>query len=399
MITPIQDTLFTTPPRTAPPSNVLSWGLGVDSSAILVRWLDDPSTRDFELDDLVVVVSHTGDEYHSTLRDAEQVVLPLLARHRVRLVEVARTRRNTTAAGEGVGVLSDTTAPVRLHADQGYALSDELLSAATVPQLGSRRCSLRAKGAVLDPVIANLTGGQPYRHYLGFETGELRRAERDAGYNTDLRTGTYPLLSWKWSRQDALDYLQRTTGRAFYKSACTYCPFQFSSKTGIAAALQRFREEPRAAAHALYLEHIAACFNPRQGLLAQGRLRDAVEAAGLHEVLDLYARHLADQEHGLYEVRRVATPRRAATPAIARSVRRLYRGSATQLHARLAAMEGPLETTSDGITRSWRHHRGADAPWLEHFFVVAPTVGVDDKQRPGFEAAFSAVSGATPTLV
>ena len=104
----------------------------------------------------------------------------------------------------------------------GHPDAYELLSAATVPQLGSRRCSLRAKGAVLDPIIARLTAGQPFRHYIGFETGELRRAERDATYNTDLRRGEYPLLAWSWSRTDALDYLYRVTGRRWQKSACSY---------------------------------------------------------------------------------------------------------------------------------------------------------------------------------
>ena len=56
-----------------------------------------------------------------------------------------------------------------------------------------QRSSARAKGAVLDPVIARLTGGQPYQHYVGFELDETVRAERDAAYNTAARTGCYPL--------------------------------------------------------------------------------------------------------------------------------------------------------------------------------------------------------------
>ena len=95
------------------------------------------------------------------------------------------------------------------------------------------------------------------------------------------------------------------------------CPFQFASKAGMATALDRYRQEPKAGAHALYLEHVAACFNPRQGLLAGGRLVDAVRSAGLTEVLDIFAGHLAAQEHGLYEVRRVATARCDAKASIA----------------------------------------------------------------------------------
>ena len=37
------------------PKVVLSLGLGADSAAILIRFLTDPSSRDFALEDLVVV--------------------------------------------------------------------------------------------------------------------------------------------------------------------------------------------------------------------------------------------------------------------------------------------------------------------------------------------------------
>ena len=64
------------------------------------------------------------------------------------------------------------------------------------------RSSVPWKGDALDPVIAKVTRGQPYRHVMGFEAGERRRAEKDAGYNTDLRTGEYPLITWGWFRDD-----------------------------------------------------------------------------------------------------------------------------------------------------------------------------------------------------
>lgn len=250
-----------------------------------------------------------------------------------------------------------------------------------MPQLGSRRCSLRAKGAVLDPIITTLTSGQPYRHYLGFETGELRRAQRDTVYNTATRYGVYPLLDWQWSRTDAPNYLEKVTKRRWQKSACSYCPFQFSSKAGRADALERYRRDPDAGVHALYLEHVAACLNPRQSLLVQGRLIDLVTHAGLTEVLGLFAEHLAVQQHALYEVRRLDT------------------GAAAALHATLMELPADIDTTPDGITRAWRHRRGTAAPWAEHFYVVAPSTAIAHKQRPGFEALYARATGAVPTLV
>ena len=39
---------------------VLSYGMGADSTSLLLRWLTEPSSRDFAIDDLVVVSSMTG---------------------------------------------------------------------------------------------------------------------------------------------------------------------------------------------------------------------------------------------------------------------------------------------------------------------------------------------------
>jgi hypothetical protein len=36
---------------------VLSLGMGVDSVALLVRWIDHPSTRNFDLADLILVIA------------------------------------------------------------------------------------------------------------------------------------------------------------------------------------------------------------------------------------------------------------------------------------------------------------------------------------------------------
>lgn len=41
---------------------VLSYGMGVESSAVALRWIDEPACRDFPLDDLVVVTAMTGNE-------------------------------------------------------------------------------------------------------------------------------------------------------------------------------------------------------------------------------------------------------------------------------------------------------------------------------------------------
>ena len=42
---------------------VLSYGMGVESSAVLVRWVREPNTRPCPLEDLIVITSQVGDEY------------------------------------------------------------------------------------------------------------------------------------------------------------------------------------------------------------------------------------------------------------------------------------------------------------------------------------------------
>src|SRR4051794_36396829 len=155
----------------------------------------------------------TGDEWEQTGRDVEAHVLPLLREHGVRYVQAARSRRLVTVAGDGVVVLDDSRAPERLHLRGAFRLSDEMRQAGTVPQTGGARlCSVHAKGDVLDPVIRDLTGGRPFRHVIGFEANEPKRAAKDATYNTADRTGEYPLIEWGWDREACEDFIQAVTG-------------------------------------------------------------------------------------------------------------------------------------------------------------------------------------------
>lgn len=70
-----------------------------------------------------------------------------------------------------------------------------------MPQVaGVRKCSLKAKGWPIDKFLADATGSRPYLHAMGYEAGETGRARRDATYDTEVRTGIYPLITWGWDR-------------------------------------------------------------------------------------------------------------------------------------------------------------------------------------------------------
>ncbi len=109
---------------------VLSYGMGVESTAILLRFLEEPDTFEFDLSDLIVVVAMTGDEWEDTRIDVEQHILPRLREHNVRLVQVARAGPSQK---NGIIVLDDSRQPKKLFVEGAYKLSDELQAAGMVP--------------------------------------------------------------------------------------------------------------------------------------------------------------------------------------------------------------------------------------------------------------------------
>lgn len=368
----------------APPRVVLSYGLGVDSTAILLRWIHEPDSRDFSLDELLVVTAMTGNEWAGTIALAEQHILPLLRAHSIRYAQVARASASQT---DGIAILDDSRSPVRVHGQGAYTLGEELLTAGTIPQRGGARlCSAKAKGFPLDRFIATATAGGTFRHVMGFEANEERRAIRDATYNTDVRTGEYPLIDWGWDRQDCIDYIEAILGLTWPKSACVYCPFAWTSAAGRIAAAERFEAHPGEAAQAMLLEYVAVALNPTQTLTDLGPLWTLTGPAAT----EAFTQHLESCEHAVYEVRRVFRaaaddPTKAANSA--RSVRALATGTRPDMiselarrarqHERTVEIDGPLQ-------RVVLSARPEVYPGTEHLLVLAPAV-VADKQLPHFE--------------
>ncbi|UPW04286.1 hypothetical protein M1C57_22265 [Rhodococcus pyridinivorans] len=200
-----------------------------------------------------------------------------------------------------------------------------------------------AKGDVLDPVITRITRGRPYRHVMGFEAGEQRREDKDALFNTDRRTGEYPLIDWGWSRADAIDYTRSILGTRVGKSACTFCPFSFANKSSRAENFARYAEAPEVGARTLLMEHLALALNPAQGLVGGRRLIEMLREHQLDNVLDAVEAILESHEHAIYEIRRILRPRKTDPTELgdaARSVRIRGRGPRAGMHnilGRLAA--------------------------------------------------------------
>jgi hypothetical protein len=379
--------------------------MGLDSTAILLRWLTEPESRDFSLEEMVVITSMTGDEWPETGQMVSELILPLFRAHRIRYIQVARAGPKQA---DGVRVLDDSRTPERLFLEGDYALSQEMLRAGTVPQYGgARRCSAKAKGWPLDQVIGQITEGRPYRHVVGFEANEANRAVRDSGFNTAHRTGVYPLIEWGWDREMCEAYVLQTLGVLFPKSACTYCPFALVTAQGRARTLERFASDPDSGVAALFMEHIAAALNPRQSLAPEIRLYDILAASPDHDqVLALLENRFDKERWAVYEVRRALLPsaRHPDRPGTsARQVRVVAAGSRPAMEHALAAVAiGRSQAVDDSDPRHprvWLRRREPHLPTTEEFFTISPHT-VPDKIGPGFATAWAkATSQPDPSIV
>jgi hypothetical protein len=377
---------------------VLSYGLGVDSTAILLRWLElgvaDLGPETVPLDDIVVITAMTGDEFADTVNAVTAHVLPRLAAAGVRYVQVAR---NGPAQGDGITVLADSRHQMPLHAaGSGWPLSAELVRAGSLPQIasGRRLCSQKFKGWPLDTWLSAELAGRPYYHVMGFNADECRRSERDASYSTPARHSRYPLIAWGWGRADCERYLAQLTGVEWPKSCCSYCPFAVDHH------LARYRKFPERAAQAMFLERVSLAMNPRMTLFANNSVETLVTADANRAALE-QLQTLLDVEHAVYQVRRVYRAKGLA----ARSVTTLMAGSRAAATAWLTLQSeradgaNEVEHGADGqLSRLWLRRRAtATYPSAEEFLVVAPHV-VADKQRIGFGAQWEAVTNPAPTL-
>jgi hypothetical protein len=421
------------------PNTYLSWGMGVESTAILVRWILDPSSRPCELEDLVVVVAQTGDEHEDTKRACEYYILPLLRKHRIRLVQVAR---GGSKEADGIVMLSDTRAPYAMHTAGAYKLSDELLAAGTVPQFaGAHRCALKFKAFVIDTWLALELAGKPHAHAWGYNADETSRVDACEaaiaasplaysmafGFNVDegervarsrefdgkgrpTRIGLYPLVDWAWPREACIDYLWRELGVRWMKSACYFCPFNAELAKATPLGLERLLSDPVAASRALLLERMSLSMNPRGTLFRTKSLHEIVINHAIEGGLDddtfnpayraikVHRAELDVATWALYRVRRVYTSKGKAH----RSVERMNEGAREPITRALGVMAQVKGHALDcldaaNIERFTVEECEPDVyPTREEFWVAAPAT-VETKSRyglPWFEERWAEVDAA-----
>ncbi|MEW6737786.1 MAG: hypothetical protein AB1489_41280 [Acidobacteriota bacterium] len=365
------------------PTIVLSYGMGVESTAILLRWVLEPTSRDFDLDKLVVLTAMTGDEFSDTGRLVNEYILPILRNRSIRFVQVARAGAKTE---DGIVVLDDSLAPKKVFLKGAYKLSDELFNAATIPQIsGKRLCSLKFKGFVLDEWVKQTIGTSNYRHIIGFNAGEIDRIERDQCYGGSNRETEYPLLEWGWNREHCEQFIKRVFNIDWPKSCCAECPFT----QGKPLVLLRFRRQTEAAVRALMLEGLALAFNPKQRLYGKKSLLDCLQKDGNQAAIERYYKHLDRCDWALYRVRRIYFSKACAW----RKVEIISQGKRKAITATINQWpnnDRSFEIDERFIRCSLKPPEDI-YPTSEEVIVAAP-VGAKNKSRPHFEEKWLSIN-------
>lgn len=398
-----------------PTDVILSYGMGVDSTAILLRWALEPETRP-DWENFAILTAMTGNEWPQTAQEVTDHTIPLINMMGWRWVQIAR-KGNSSA--HGYRVLSDSTQTQNLFIEGDFKLSDELRLAGTVPQVGgTRKCSIKAKGEPLDAFIWDELGDRPYIHVMGFEANEKGRAIRDekegrkaleaAGRDPHQRIPVYPLIEWGWTRQDCLDYIEEHLGVVWHKSACTFCPFSMSNNASRLEMLAAYEAQPEHAQLALRLEHVSSTLNDRQTLIPRTKAcPDGLVGAVDEGSWGMFTEWLEDQEHAVVEVKRVNRPTADdPTKTTYRHVRRYVKKVATgtrqqmlwELNKIAHQHQASVVTTGrDGVANAVVLESRTTKPdgspaWIvherDHLFVVVP-VQAQDKFNDNFDAWWS----------
>lgn len=360
-----------------PKLHLLNWGMGVESTAILVRWILEPDTRPFSsFENLIVLTAQTGDEVFETKSLCETYLLPLLRQHYIRLVQVAKT---TASKLDGYVILSDTVEPAELHTEGNFKLSWDLIHSGTVPRLGRPHiCAQRWKGEVLDAWIIDHVS-EAFGPYLGYNADELKRAGKADGYTCQGHQFIYPLIEWGWTRDDCIEYLYRVFGVLWRKSACAYCPFQQKN-----AAIERYHRDPKAGGLALLMELNALAFNPRMHLFSSGTAYDLiVESSNQSAIFELKCL-LNQTGWAIYHVQRIYKQLigKNGKPYVNadRKVAIVAQGQKSEMESNLQVLAQEQDAEIEELygKRFYVHRRSEGCyPAIEEFYVIAPKLAKD----------------------
>jgi hypothetical protein len=112
-------------------------------------------------------------------------------------------------------------------------LEEECLAKHMLPSLayGHRKCSDKWKRRPQDNYVAAWppavecwgSGGKVVKA-IGYDAGEVRRMMNAEAVRDERYTYCYPLINWRWWREECVDAIQRAGLPVPPKSACFFCP-------------------------------------------------------------------------------------------------------------------------------------------------------------------------------
>ena len=237
--------LFAATDDGARPPLVLSYGMGVDSTAVLVGW----RRRGIRPD--LILFADTGSEHRATYSYRPLIEAWLAA----------------------IGFPPLTVVRYRPRHGRYTTIVEDCLIKGVLPSLayGSKACSQKWKvgpqNAFLrtwTPAIAAWSRGQRLDHAIGYDAGPKDMRRGGDGADNDLERFTYPLREWGWNREQCETEIAADEDLAALaaqhgisplpaKSACVCCP-----STKAYEIEEMGRNEPEALAAALAIEAAAA---------------------------------------------------------------------------------------------------------------------------------------------
>jgi hypothetical protein len=136
---------------------------------------------------------------------------------------------------------------------------------------------------------------------FGFNAEEHKRINKAMRYDSPLRQSFYPLVEWGWTGGACIEYLRRTLGVLWRKSACVQCPFNALKDD----ALHRHQQHPEQVADAMMLEYVSLSLNPRGTLYRNQSLIEITRASGNYLAAESYEQKLDRAPWAIYRVRRI----------------------------------------------------------------------------------------------
>ena len=193
----------------APPPVVLAYGIGVDSTALLVELESRGEPPD------LVLTADPGAEKPETYEYQRVISLWMAAR--------------------GIPYEVVRYVPTRFkHWPPYYSILANVLTNATLPSisLGRHSCSLKWKVAPQDaflkqwaPARAAWANGQKVERLIGYDTSpsDSRRHAHAAGLDDPLFQCRYPLREWNWTRDRCIARIEAAGLPVPPKSSCFFC--------------------------------------------------------------------------------------------------------------------------------------------------------------------------------